>query len=80
MVAAFGAGQMSSDPLLPLLGCQIRWLETADEVGGLFRDGRSDYRFSDSRQPSGFGLTENLLGHRWRRRAGLGCRCGRDLI
>ena len=38
MVAAFGAGQMSLDPLLPLLGCQIRWLETADEVGGLFRD------------------------------------------
>lgn len=38
MVAAFDAGQMSSDPVLPLLGCQIRGLETADVVGGLLRD------------------------------------------
>ena len=38
MVAAFDAGQMSLDPMLSLLGCQIRGLETADELGGLFRD------------------------------------------
>ena len=38
MVAAFDAGQMSLDPILSLLGCQIRGLGTADELGGLFRD------------------------------------------
>lgn len=37
-VSAFDAGQMSLDPMLSLLGCQIRGLETADELGGLFRD------------------------------------------
>ena len=37
MVAAFGAGQMSSEPMLSLLGCQIRGLETADVVGGFLR-------------------------------------------